>query len=191
MDRTGWLLTLGNTEVTENFTGLRTDTTGVLRADTAQLSGQTFSLRLLLHASKAIAISRDLYVDVRAGLGIQQHLGTTTSGPDSLFFETAALPKTMVGIDVGAGIGVRMWSGRHLRLMVSSRALQLAPISSDGRGASHDWLAGSYRPWSVSLKLDLQQPRPPARCGESPSAVHQPGRNLFGPVMRKRFNWSS
>jgi hypothetical protein len=191
VDRTGWLLTLGNAEVTESFTGLRADTTGVLRADTTELSGQTFSLRLLLHASKAIAISRDLYVDVRAGLGLQQNFGTTASGPDSLSFESTALPQTLLGVDVGAGIGVRMWSGRHLRLVVSTRALQLAPISSTGKGASHDWLAGSYRPWSVSLNLDLQQPRPPARCGESPSAVHQPGRNLFGPVMRKRFNWSS
>lgn len=190
VDRTGWLLRFANQAVREEFLGFSEDSLGVLLPDTVVQSGQAFNLRLEVHASKAIAISRDLYVDVRTGLSLHQDFDPSVRGVDSTFVGHSVLPQTRVGLDIAAGLGVRMWSGRHLRVMVATRAFGLNATSSTGRMSSFDWMAGSYRPWSVMLCLDLQQPRPATRCGQTTGSVHQPGRNLFGPVMRKRYGWS-
>lgn len=191
VDRTGWLASIGNQGVQELFTGLSEDSLGVLQPDTAVHTGQTFNLRFQVHASRAFALSRDVYIDVRTGAGVHHDFDPSARGVDSLFVGLTPLPRTRVGLDVGVGIGVRMWSGRHLRLMVNTRAVQLNAGSVSGRSSSFDWMAGTYRPWSIQLCLDLQQPRPATRCGETSGSVHQPGRNLFGPVMRKRYRWSN
>lgn len=191
IDRTGWLLTVGNQGVEEYFEGLSEDSLGVLRPDTAIHVGQAFNLRFQVHASRAFNISRDVYLDVRTGLGLHQDFDPSIRGVDSAFVGLTSLNRTRIGLDIGVGIGVRMWSGRHLRLMVGTRAAQLNAGSSTGRSSSFGWMAGSYRPWSLQLCLDLQQPRAATRCGETTGSVHQPGRNLFGPVMRKRYRWSN
>lgn len=191
IDRTGWLLTVGNQGVEEFFEGLSEDSLGVLRPDTIHHTGQVFNLRFQVHASRAFAISRDVYLDVRTGLGLHHDFDPSTRGVDSTLVGLTSLHQTRIGLDVGVGVGVRMWSGRHLRLMAGTRAFQLNAGSSTGRSSSFDWMAGTYRPWSIQLCLDLQQPRPATRCGETTGSVHQPGRNLFGPVMRKRYRWSN
>lgn len=191
IDRTGWILTVGNQGVEEHFTGLSEDSLGVLRPDTAIHSGQVFNLRFQVHASRAFALSRDVYLDVRTGLGLHQDFDPSIRGIDTAFVGLAPLAQTRIGLDLGVGVGIRMWSGRHLRIILGTRAAQLGGSSSTGRSSSFDWMAGTYRPWSIQLCLDLQQPRPATRCGETTGSVHQPGRNLFGPVMRKRYRWSN
>lgn len=191
IDRTGWLLTVGNQGAEEYFEGLSEDSLGVLQPDTAIHAGQAFNLRFQVHASRAFTLSRDVYLDVRTGLGLHHDFDPSVRGIDSAFVGLAPLARTRIGLDIGVGVGIRMWSGRHLRIMVGTRAAQLNARSSTGRSSSFDWMAGTYRPWSIQLCLDLQQPRPATRCGETTGSVHQPGRNLFGPVMRKRYRWSN
>lgn len=190
VDRSGWLLSIGNQRVEEAFVGVMRDSLGRLQPDTILQVGQAFNIRLQLHVSRAFSITRDIYADVRAGIGLHQDFGPTTRGGDSLFVGLADLAQTRIGIDLAAGIGVRIWSGRHARFMISTRAFQLHPVSRSGKANAFDWMSGSYRPWSLMLALDLQQPRPPTQCGQPSGSIHQPGRNLFGPVMRKRYRWS-
>lgn len=190
IDRSGWLLSMGNQRVEETFVGVMRDSLGQLQPDTILQAGQAFNIRLQLHVSRAFSITRDIYADVRAGIGLHQDFGPTTQGVDSLFVGLSDLAPTRIGIDLAAGIGVRMWSGRHARFMISTRAFQLHQVSRSGKVNAFDWMSGSYRPWSLILALDLQQPRPPTQCGQNSGSIHQPGRNLFGPVMRKRYRWS-
>ena len=51
-----------------------------------------------------------------------------------------------------------------------------------------DWMEGSYRPWQFSISWDLLKKRPAASCVGAPDG--QPGRDLFGPKMRKKMRWS-
>jgi hypothetical protein len=72
--------------------------------------------------------------------------------------------------------------------VLNTDLVQLKPTSIQG-GGNIDWMDGSYRPWQISLQWDLLKRKPAASCAGQPEG--QPGRDLFGPKMRKKMRWGS
>ena len=155
--------------------------------DTLIDSSQSFlTLQTALKVHRAIEILPDFFLDTHIGLGWNREFGlqSTRTGADSTLFLPLVLPSAWrLSVEGGLGIGVRTRTGRYLRLVVNTDLIQLKPTTKQGGGA-WDWMEGSYRPWQCTIAWDLLKKRPPASCVGAPQG--QPGRELFGPKMRKK-----
>ena len=148
-----------------------------------------FTLQTALQVHRAIEIMPDFFLDAHIGIGWNREFGLETSrvGADSLFLPQTDPSDWRLAFEGGLGLGVRTQSGRFLRLLVNTDLVQLEPTALQGGGA-WDWMEGSYRPWQFSISWDLLKKRPAASCVGAPDG--QPGRDLFGPKMRKKMRWS-
>ena len=159
-------------------------------ADTLMDRGESvFTLQTALQVHRAIEIMPDFFLDAHIGIGWNREFGLETSrvGADSLFLPLPDPSDWRLAFEGGLGLGVRTQSGRFLRLLVNTDLVQLEPTALQGGGA-WDWMEGSYRPWQFSISWDLLKKRPAASCVGAPDG--QPGRDLFGPKMRKKMRWS-
>ena len=159
-------------------------------ADTLMDRGESvFTLQTALQVHRAIEIMPDFFLDAHIGIGWNREFGLETSrvGADSLFLPQTDPSDWRLAFEGGLGLGVRTQSGRFLRLLVNTDLVQLEPTALQGGGA-WDWMEGSYRPWQFSISWDLLKKRPAASCVGAPDG--QPGRDLFGPKMRKKMRWS-
>ena len=150
-----------------------------------------FTLQTALQVHRAIEIMPDFFLDAHIGIGWNREFGLETSRARSGFYPVFAPARLLrdwrLAFEGGLGLGVRTQSGRFLRLRVNTDLVQLEPTALQGGGA-WDWMEGSYRPWQFCISWDLLKKRPAASCVGAPDG--QPGRDLFGPKMRKKMRWS-
>lgn len=145
--------------VSEEFTSLRADSAVWEGASAAWVTS------LGLHGYRAVALTPDLYLEGMIGAGVDGLWGREGSpaGPDSLFGVPPEDVTWRFAVEGGLAFGVRIWPGRFVRLALTTDLLQFAPLAEE-RGAAMDVLRQGYRPWTLSLKWDLQQVRPPLAC---------------------------
>ena len=159
--------------------------------DTLMDRGESaFTLQTALQVHRAFEIVPDFFLDAHFGIGWNREFGMKTSraGADATLFLPLPTPSNWrFAFEGGLGFGVRTRSGRFLRLRANTDLVQLEPTARQGGGA-WDWMEGSYRPWQFCISWDLLKKRPAASCVGAPKG--QPGKDLFGPKMRKKMRWS-
>lgn len=162
---------------------------GTLRADTlTDTARSNLTVQTALHGYRAIEIIPDFFIEGHVGIGwdIDMYTKFDRTGPDSLFVPLKTNVPWRLALEGGLGLGVRTRSGRFLRLMFNTDWLQLIPVGANG-GAAMDWMSGHYRPWNASLTWDIMRRKPAESCVGTPEG--QPGKDLFGPKMRKKARW--
>ena len=184
-DRIGFEFQGTRRRYAEAFTSWRPDST------VYEGSGSAWVTALGLQGFRAVAFTPDLYLEGMLGAGVDGLWGRewAPAGPDSLF----GLPPEDVtwrfAVEAGLAAGVRIWPGRFVRIALTTDLLQFAPLAEE-RGAAMDLVRQSYRPWTLALKWDLQQDRPPLACAtvnDDPYAPReQKGTQLFGDEMRPK-----
>lgn len=153
--------------------------------------GAAWTTSLGLHGYRAITFTPDLYLEGMIGVGVDGLWGRewSVAGPDSLFGKAPPDATWRFAIEGGVAFGVRIWSGRFLRIALATDLLQFAPLA-DGRGSEMDLLRQAYRPWSLGVKWDLQQVKPPLACQTPPpdpfAEREKKGTQLFDPGMKPK-----
>lgn len=153
--------------------------------------GAAWLTSLGVHGYRAVAWTPDLYVEGMVGAGVDGLWGRSwaPAGPDSLMGVAPEDRTWRFAVEGGLAFGVRIWPGRFVRLALTADLLQFAPLAEE-RGAAMDLLRQGYRPWTLALKWDLQQVRPPLACAtvnDDPYAPReQKGTQLFGPEMKPK-----
>jgi hypothetical protein len=195
VDRLSLTGTLFRESTSATFTGLLATPgyTGTT-PDTLAVSSSTFAAAAEASAWAAVPLTPDLFLDLGLGLRLSHRFGpgdrlqpALPRGADSLFLPTATPgpQRTRAALTASAGLGVRVWRGQFLRLILSTDLLQLHPEFASG--ASFFLLHTPYRPFALSLRYEFQPLRPPVRCAGTPEG--QPGKHLFDPEMRKRYGF--
>lgn len=170
---------------TESFTSWLPDSSVYEGAGSAWLTS------LGLHGYRAVAFTPDLYLEGMIGAGVDGLWGRewAPAGPDSLFGMAPEDRTWRFAVEGGLALGVRIWPGRFMRIAFTTDLLQFAPLAEE-RGAQMDLIRQGYRPWTVALKFDFQQARPPLACQPVVSDPFAPreqlGTQLFGPEMRPK-----
>lgn len=167
--------------------------------DTLTVASSTFAASAEASAWSALPLTPDLFLDLGLGLRLSYRFGpgdrlqpALPRGADSLFLPTATPgpQRTRAALTASAGLGVRVWNGQFLRLILSTDLLQLSPwntAASYTSRASFVHLHTPYRPFALSLRYEFQPLRPPVRCAGTPEG--QPGKHLFDPKMRKKYSF--
>jgi hypothetical protein len=188
-----WCIEVAGTrnKVDAMFTGLVAGSDSSLFLNSLHDHGQsTLTIQTAIQVYRSIELLPDFFLEGHLGVGFDYEINPTFErlGPDSLFIPWERPSDWRVALEGGVGLGVHTQGGRYLRLVLNTDLVQLKPTSIQG-GGNIDWMDGSYRPWQISLQWDLLKRKPAASCAGQPEG--QPGRDLFGPKMRKKMRWGS
>ena len=150
------------------------------------------SFELDVQSIRALAKRPQAFLDWRTGLRGAWNVQQSTPNQTGVFFTPAQLPQWHMALSIGLGAGMKMEGGNMMRFTIDVDALQLMqaptedvfrPIESDVRGL--DWLQSGYRPWRISIYLDMFKERSSLGCGTSQgSSVPM---DLFDPKMQRKY----
>lgn len=151
----------------------------------SSLTSSASSINLGIYASalRAIPLSPDLFVELGIGGSFRYDfmLETTTPPLTRPALESEYSPYS-ASLEFLAGGGVMIWRNRFLRIQFATDLLQFAPINSS---AKLPWMVGNYRPYRVTLSLDLFGPKPIKAEGSCAAPTHsEKAKELFGKEMR-------
>lgn len=191
-DRVSASFHLGRPRIRETFAGnlkgTEPDTT-VTAVDGIVQEASATSIQIDVQTMRAVATGQDGFLELRTGFRASCNLFQERAEPPTHLFAAADLPLWHVAWTIGAGMGLKLYRGRMVRLTVDVDALQLfkssAPqdaraVTSDVRGI--DWMHGAYRPCRVALRHDLFRRKPEQGCAAPTRS--KASKTLFDPAMK-------
>ncbi len=185
-DRISIQLEGGKHQAVSEFIGLVADSAGGMVLDTlTDVSAPGLVSELTLRFHRAIEFKPDFFLECQLGLGWDAEWGGSfhRSGPKAQFVPRANPSRHRIALEVGLGFGVRTRSGRYLRIISQTDALQLQPLAADG-GGRIDRYEGTFRSTHLTLQWDFLRDKPDISCaGKNLGNESMP---LFEPKMQRK-----
>lgn len=168
------------------FLGAVADSSGTLVSDTlTDISAAGVLSELTLRLHRAIELKPDFFLECQMGLGwdAEWRGEFSRTGPEDRFVPRTAPSRHRVALELGLGLGVRTRTGRFLRVVAQTDALQLQPLANDG-GGRIDRYEGAFRAAHLTLQWDILRDKPDVSCaGSNLGSETMP---LFEPKMQRK-----